>query len=159
MNWDTITNIILVSSFAALAVFAILGLYQWIKRKSLKKVDRPLLAMLVPLVLMAITYFIFDHFLIWNTRPDGSGEPSFPSSHVMVAVTIFLLIAIILPRYIKSQAAYISLDILMLTLAVLVCVGRVLAGKHWLSDVLGAVGFALIFALIYYLIIRKKKHV
>ncbi len=158
MNWDKATDIILIASIASLAVFAIFGLCQWIKRKSIKKVDKELIFMLVPLILMAIVYFIFDKFLIWNTRPDGSGEPSFPSTHVMVVATIFLLIALVLPRYIKSKAACALLDLMMLIFIVLTCVGRVLANKHWTSDVIGALVFSVIFALIYYLIaIRRRK--
>ena len=158
MQWDIATNIILVASLAALAIFAFLALIQWIQRKSLKKVDRPLLLMLVPLLLMVITYFIFDKFLILNTRPDGSGEPSFPSTHVMVVATIFYLIAIILPNYVKSKTACVLLDVLMFILIILVSIGRVFANKHWISDVVGALIFAAIFALIYYLTLRRTKH-
>lgn len=159
MQWPKITDIILIASIAVLGVFAILALCQWIQRKSLKKVDKPLLAMLVPLILMAATYFIFDKFLILNTRPNGSGEPSFPSTHTMVVATIFFCVVLILPRYIKSKAAYIILDILILILLILVCIGRVAANMHWVSDVIGGLAFAAIFTAIYYLIIRRsKKH-
>lgn len=155
MQWDLITNIILVAACATLGVFIILGIYQWITRKSFKKIDPELRWAVVPVALMAITYFVFDHFLIWNTRPDGSGEPSFPSSHVMLVATTFFLVAIILPRYVKSQTARVVIDLLMLALLILVCVGRVLANKHWTSDVIGALIFSLIFATIYYLTLRR----
>ena len=158
MQWSKITDIILIASIAVLGVFAILALCQWIQRKSLKKVDKSLLAMLIPLILMAATYFIFDKFLILNTRPNGSGEPSFPSTHTMVVATIFLCVAIVLPRYIKSKAAVITLDALMLILTILVCIGRVAANMHWVSDVAGGLIFATIFAVIYYLIIRRHKN-
>ena len=158
MQWSKITDIILVASIAVLGVFAVLGLYQWIKRKSLKKVDKPLLAMLIPLVLMAITYFIFDKFLVLNIRPNGSGEPSFPSTHTMVVATIFLLTAIVLPNYIKSNTPRVIMDIVMLLFIALVSVGRVLANMHWVSDVVGGLIFAVIFAVIYYLILRRAKH-
>ena len=157
MQWSKITDIILIAALAVLAVFAILGLCQWIARKSLKKVDKPLLAMLVPLSLMAITYIIFDKFLVLNIRPNGSGEPSFPSTHAMVVATIFFCVALILPRYVKSKVAYIILDFLMLVLLAFVCVGRVAANMHWVSDVVGGLIFAAIFAVIYYLIIRRSK--
>jgi len=158
MQWGSITNIILAASFADLAVFAILGLYQLIKRKSLKKVDRELLWAILPLVLMAITYIVFDKFFILNVRPDGSGEPSFPSTHAMVVATIFFITAIILPKYIKSKTACAILDLMMVALLVFVCVGRVLANMHWISDVIGGLVFATIFATIYYLIIRRYKN-
>lgn len=158
MQWSKITDIILIASIAVLGVFAILGFCQLVRRKSLKKVDKPLLAMLIPLVLMAITYFIFDKFLVLNIRPNGSGESSFPSTHTMVVATIFLLTAIILPNYIKSKTARIILDTIMLLFIILVSVGRVLANMHWVSDVVGGLIFAVIFATIYYLTLRRVKH-
>ena len=106
---------------------------------------------------MAITYFIFDKFLIISTRPNGSGESSFPSTHVMVVATIFFLVAIILPRYIRSKAACIVLDIIMFASIILTCFGRVLANMHWITDVIGAIAFSVVFAAIYYLIIKKPK--
>ena len=158
MQWNKISDIILAASIAILAVFAIFGLYQWISRKSLKKVDKPLLWLMLPLTLMAINYVVFDKFLIWNTRPNGSGEPSFPSTHTMVVATIFFCVAILLPRYVKSRAIRIIIVLLMLTLLTLVCVGRVAANMHWVSDVIGGLIFAAIFAIIYYLIIRRYKN-
>lgn len=159
MNWDKITDIILFASIALLGVFALLGLYQWITRKSLKKVDRNLLAFFVPLILMVITYLIFDKLFILNTRPDGSGEPSFPSSHAMAVTTIFMLIALNLPTYIRQKPLRVVLYILMFALTILVAIGRVLADKHWASDVLAGLVFAGIFILVYYLIIRRTKNV
>jgi undecaprenyl-diphosphatase len=112
----------------------------------------------IPLILMAVTYVVFDKFLVLNTRPDGSGEASFPSTHVMVVGTIFLLAAIALPRYIKSKATCAILDIIMLALFALTAYGRIAANMHWLSDVVAGAVFAAVFGLIYYLIIRKPKH-
>lgn len=155
MKWDLITNIILGTAIAVLGLFACLGIYQWISSKSFKKIDPELRWAIVPIALMAITYFVFDHVFIWNTRPDGSGEPSFPSSHVMLVATTFFLTAIILPRYVKQQSHRIFIDVMMLILLVFVCFGRVLANKHWTSDVEGALIFSLIFATIYYLILRR----
>ena len=159
MNWSKATDIALIAALATFAVFAVLGLYQWISRKSLKKVDKPLVKTLVPFALMAATYFVFDKILIWNTRPDGSGEPSFPSSHVMVVATIFALVAINLPRYIAKKPLRIVLYCIMAALTIFTAVGRVAADKHWISDVIGAFIFAGIFVAIYYLIARKDlKH-
>lgn len=157
MQWEKITDIILIAALALLGVFAILGLTEWIRRKSLKKVDRELLAMLPSLVLMAATYFIFDKLLILNTRPNGSGEPSFPSSHTMATTTIFLMAIIALPKYVKNQPLRIILDVVMLILIALVSVGRVAANMHWASDVIAALIFSVIFAALYLLILKLKK--
>lgn len=156
MKWELITNITLLLSFATLAIFIILALVQLFSRKTLRKVDRPLLLMPIPLVLMAVTYFIFDKLIILNTRPNGSGEPSFPSTHTMVVATIFSLVAIILPNYIKSKALLVVLYILMLALIIITSIGRVLANMHWTSDVIAALVFAAIFATIYFFLLKKS---
>lgn len=157
MQWELITNIILIISIITMGVFFVLALYQWITRGSIKKVDHRLLWLPLPLILMVITYFIFDKFLILNTRPDGSGEPSFPSTHVMVVTTIFFLVTLILPHYVKNKTIRLILEILMVVLTGLTCTGRILAGKHWVMDVLGGIAFAFVFSEIYYIIIKKDK--
>ncbi|MBQ2672948.1 phosphatase PAP2 family protein [Candidatus Saccharibacteria bacterium] len=157
MQWDLITNIILISSLLTLATFAIVALVQWTNRKSFMKIDRVLRWIPLPLALMTIVYFIFDKLIILNTRPDGSSEPSFPSTHVMVVTTIFFIVITILPKYIHSKVARVILDILMAILISLTCTGRVLANMHWPIDVFGGVAFAIIFTEIYYIVAKTKK--
>lgn len=77
MEWSKITDIILAAALLLVGVFGVLGVCQWYKRKSLKKVDRELLAFVPSLGVMAAVYFFFDKVLVLNTRPDGSGEPIF----------------------------------------------------------------------------------
>ena len=155
MEWKIITDVILAISFIALAAFIVLGIYQWVTRKSLKKVDKRLLWLPLPLALMAITYFVFDKIWILNTRPNGSGEPSFPSTHVMVVATIFFRTTINLAKYVKNAIARVIIEIAMVVLLSLVCMGRVLSDMHWVSDVIGALVFAFIFSEIYYFVIHK----
>ena len=155
MQWEKVSDISLITSLIVLAVFAGLGLYQWITRKSLKKVDHPLLAMIVPLVLMVAVYIIFGRFIILATRPNGSGESSFPSTHTMIVTTIFFMVMIALPRYVHSKALRIILDFVMLMLISLTAAGRVFSNMHHLTDVLGALGFSIVFTGIYYLISKE----
>ena len=123
--------------------------------QTLKKVDKPLLFMPIPLALMAIVYFVFDKLIVVNTRPNGSGEPSFPSTHTMVTATIFFCVAVILPKYVKNKIFLTVIYLLMLVLIAGVSVGRVLANMHWVTDVIAGLIFALGFAIIYWLILRK----
>ena len=155
MNWDKATDIMVYTAIATAGVLAVLAIYQWITRKSFKKIDKALLALIVPAVLVVITYFLFDHVFIWNTRPDGSGEASFPSTHTMITATIFFCTAIILPCYIKKKPLLIFLDIIMLAFVILVPVGRVLANKHWISDCIGALIFAAVFTGTYYFTLKN----
>ena len=156
MQWDLITNIILISSIITLAVFAALGVYQWVTRRSIKKVDPELLWFPLPMALVALTYLIFEIFPV-NVRPDGSGESSFPSTHVMVVTTIFFVVMIILPRYVKNRTIRIILNIIMVALIGLTTYGRVAANKHWVIDVIGGVAFAFAFSEIYYYAYKKFK--
>ncbi|MBQ9018637.1 phosphatase PAP2 family protein [Candidatus Saccharibacteria bacterium] len=160
MQWEKVTDIILITSLAVLAVFACLGLYQWITRKSLKKVDRTLLAFIPTMLLLVAIYIIFDKFIILSTRPDGSGKPSFPSSHTMAVATIFFCTMLALPRYVKKRSLRVLLDVVMAILISLTATGRVLSNKHWPTDVICGLVFAIVLSGIYGLISHKrsKKH-
>lgn len=157
MEWKTITDVILVTSFVTLGVFVLLALYQWISRKSIKKIDKRLLWMPLPLALMTLTYIIFDKLVVLDVRPNGSGEPSFPSTHVMVVSTIFFLTTMVLPKYVSSKVARIILELIMVVLISLTCIGRVMSNMHRPLDVVGGLAFAFIFTEIYYYAVHWKK--
>lgn len=155
--WELITNIILILAFIIVGIFACLGLYQWIKRKSFKKIDKQLRWMPIPLALMVAVYFIFDKLIVLSTRPNGSGEPSFPSTHVMVVATVFFITTIVIPKYIKNKTVRIILELLMVVGLALTCVGRVMANLHWPLDIIGGIAFAFVFSEIYFEIIKNRK--
>ena len=155
MDWDKATDIMVATAIATSIIFFVMGVTQWFKRKSFKKIDKPLLALIVPYVLVAITYIVFDYIFILNTRPDGSGEASFPSTHTLITTTFFLCAAIAIPYYVKQKSIIALLDVIMLASIILVPVGRVLANKHWVSDCIGALIFSVIFAGIYLIIVKK----
>ncbi|MBR6505244.1 phosphatase PAP2 family protein [Candidatus Saccharibacteria bacterium] len=157
MQWEKATDIILITALLVLGVFAALGLYQLITRKSFKKVDRNLLAFIPTFLIMAIIYIVFEKFLVINVRPDGSGEPSFPSTHTMIVATVFFITMLNLKKYVRQKPLRIILDIVMLILIPLTAVGRVLANKHWPTDVLGGIIFSMILATIYYVIAKPSK--
>ena len=154
MNWDKATDIMVAAAVATAIIFFMMGVTQWIKRKSFKKIDKTLLALIAPYALMAITYVVFDYIFVLNTRPDGSGEASFPSTHTMITATVFFCAAIALPKYIKQKSLVAFLDLVMLAFVILVPVGRVLANKHWVSDCIGGLIFAAIFAAIYFVLLK-----
>lgn len=156
MQWELITNIILVLSIITLAVFVGLGIYQLITRRSIKKIDPELLWLPLPLILLAITYLLFEIFPV-NVRPNGSGESSFPSTHVMIVTTIFFIVMAILPHYVKNKTVRIILNIIMVLLIGLTSVGRVNANMHWVIDVIGGIAFAFAFSEIYYFAYKKFK--
>ena len=160
--WELITNIVLILSLITLGAFAVLGLIQWLKRKSFVKIDKQIRYMPLPLALMVIVYLVFDKLLpkffdFMPTRPNDSGEPSFPSTHVMIVATIFFITTIILPKYIKNKTIRIILELLMVVGLALTCTGRVMANMHTPVDVLGGIAFAFIFSEIYFQFIKPRK--
>ena len=79
--------------FLVIAVFAFIGFYQLIKRKSLMKVDKDLYALAITYVFTFALYIFFDKVLVINLRPiimagESIAEPSFPSSHTLLAVSV-----------------------------------------------------------------------
>jgi undecaprenyl-diphosphatase len=61
---------------------------------------------------------------------------SFPSGHAIMAVTFFGLIVYILSHTIQSQALFIILTILLITLILLIGFSRVYLRVHYASDVM-----------------------
>lgn len=156
--WLILTDVIGLASIAVAALFVGLALKQWISRRHFRAIDRELRWALLPAGLVAATYFFFEKVWVVHTRPPESGaplEPSFPSTHTLVAATIFFMTIIILPRYVHSRRLRLVLDLVMLAATVLIAVGRVLAHMHWPSDVVGGLLFAALFAAIYALILRR----
>lgn len=154
-TWLTITDVIVGLALICLGLFGILFLYQWFTRKSFRKIDPELRWALVPLALMFITFIIFEKIWVVDVRPNGSGEPSFPSTHTMLAATVFFITIVALPRYLRDKKLRIVIDILMIAAVILVAVGRVLANMHWPTDVVAGILFSAIFAIIYELILRR----
>ena len=132
--------------------FAMLGLAQWIKRKSLLKVDRSLLALGGFYVVVLVAYIFFEIVVI-NYRPvllGGYLEVSYPSSTTM-------LVMCVMPAAMMQLHARIENDVfrrcVMISIAVFIVfmvIGRLVSGVHWLSDIIGgaliSAGIVMIYA-------------
>lgn len=123
------------------AGFALLGVLQLIKRKSIAKVDSSLIALGGFYVMIIAVYVIFEVFAV-NYRPvliDGALEASYPSSHTMLALCIIPTAMMQLKDRIENDTAR---KVVLSALAVLIAfllVGRLLSGVHWLTDIIGGV--------------------
>lgn len=144
--------------FIIVGVYGLIGIYQLFKRKSLFKVDREIIGLGILYVLMISVYLIFDKIAI-NYRPiiiDGELEPSFPSSHTMLAICTCVSSLMVYKKYVPSKFNYLVLfsTVLLLTLVFL---GRTISGVHWISDILGGVIISLTLLTYFYTIIKWKK--
>lgn len=128
-------------ALAVVLVYALIGLYQLIKRKSLFKIDKEFYLLAMFYVTVLILYVLFDKFII-NYRPvliDGVLEPSFPSSHTMLALCVCGS-GIIMNNKLFSKVKNIKLvNICLMILMIAILVGRTISGVHWLTDIIGGV--------------------
>ena len=107
MLWYNITDWLGVAAVLTGFVFAVTGLVQLIKRRSLLKVDREILA-LGGLYIVVIGLYLFFENVIINYRPiimpdNTSPEASFPSSHTMLVCVIMGSAAMLINRYIINK--------------------------------------------------------
>ena len=118
--------------------FAILGLVQWIKRKSLLKVDRSLLA-LGGFYMVVLVAYIFFEVVVINYRPvllGGYLEASYPSSTTMLAMCVMPAAMMQLNARIKNDVFRRCVMILIAVFTAFMVIGRLLSGVHWLTDII-----------------------
>jgi len=124
---------------AAAFVFAVLGLTQWIKRKSLLKVDIDILLLGGFYLAVMAVYLLFE-FVVINCRPvliDGYLEASYPSSTTMLVLCVMPTAAMQLNKRIKKQTVKLCVIIAITAFTVFMIVGRIFSGVHWITDIIG----------------------
>ena len=143
MIWYKITNYLGYLAILSGLIFAGIGCKQLIERKSLRQVDKPILALGGLFVLLGVIYVLFEKAVV-NCRPvlmEGETVPeaSFPSSHTVLAMVIFGAVAMILADYVKDKKTAGLLQNVCLILMVVAVIGRLISGVHWFTDILGGV--------------------
>ena len=141
--WYNVTEWLGVAAILTAFGFMIYGLIQFIKRKSLFKVDKKIL-LLGGLYAAAIGIYVLFENMIVNYRPiimpcGVSPEASFPSSHTMIVCVIMGSAMILIGQYIKRKPWR---KVLLLSSAVVIAttaVGRLISGVHWFTDILGGI--------------------
>ena len=86
--------------------FGVLGVAEWIARKSIKKVDAEILLSGAFYVVLGIVYVLFEIFVI-NERPVALSdvpEASYPSSHTVLALSVFLAAIAVWRRLLPDAA-------------------------------------------------------
>ena len=134
--------------------FAILGLVQWIRRKSLLKVDGSILALGGFYIVVIAVYTLFEIVVI-NYRPtliDGYLEASYPSSTTMLVMCVMPAAMVELRTRVKNFALKQCIMVLISTFTVFMVLGRILSGVHWITDIIGGALFSTAVVLMYYAI-------
>ena len=160
MLWYDITDILGLVAITVVAVFAVLGAIQLIKRKSIKKVDMKILTLGGLYAVMMLFYVLFEVVII-NYRPiimPDSTEPeaAFPSSHTMLVCVIMCSAVMVMKDYIKNAHLRLALQIVSAVIVAVTVVGRLLSGVHWLTDVFGGVLISITLLSIFKALIEPK---
>ncbi|MBQ6670504.1 MAG: phosphatase PAP2 family protein [Firmicutes bacterium] len=121
--------------------FAALGIMELVAKKSIGKVSNGILMLGALYVAVAVFYVLFNKVIV-NYRPvleDGALEASYPSSHTMLAVCVFISAAVQISRG-RGAAAFKKIcRTVFWALAVIMVVGRTISGVHWFTDIIGGV--------------------
>lgn len=157
--WYKLTQALGYVAILFVAAFAILGFIQLIKRKSLLKVDKNLLILGLVYILLVLLYVLFEK-VPFNYRPvildPAEGlEPSYPSTHTLLILTVFGTAIQLAGSYIKNPKLLLSAKILALVIMGLTIVGRLVCGVHWFTDIVGGVLLSLFLISLYKELIRK----
>ena len=154
VNWIlyTVTDWLGLVPIAVALGFAILGLVQLIKRKSLWKVDYSILALGVFYIVVMASYIFFEIVVI-NYRPtliDGYLEASYPSSTTMLVMCVMPTAAIQLNVRIKNTVFRRCAVIIIVVFTAFMVIGRLISGVHWISDIIGGALLSAGLVIIYY---------
>lgn len=116
--------------------FGILGFKQWLQRKSLREVERSLLA-LGGFYIVIMAAYVFFEICVINYRPvmiDGILEASYPSSTTLLVLCVMPTVPMYLGARLKKQT-----NCLIKLFVVFMVMSRLVSGVHWFSDIVGSI--------------------
>lgn len=140
--------------------FGCVGAVQLFKGKSLAAVDRKIVCLGVFYIVVIALYAAFTKIPV-SFRPvleaDGTLETSFPSSHTILAVCVFITACSqsVLDKLEKKQARTTRV-LLGIVLPIAMIVSRLLSGIHWFTDIVAGVLLSFALVCVYKGVIESK---
>lgn len=119
--------------------FAVLGLVQWIRRKSLSRVDFSILALGGFYIAVMAAYLLFEKVVV-NYRPvliQGYLEVSYPSSTTLLVMCVMPTASMQLRRRLKRPLLRRWVVGAIGAFTIFMVVGRLISGVHWITDIIG----------------------
>ena len=119
--------------------FGILGLVQWIKRKSIRKVDHNILILGGFYIVTIAAYLLFESVVI-NYRPvliNGYLEASYPSSTTLLVMCVMPTAVMQFNSRIRNKLLRNIVAATLVAFIAFMAIGRLLSGVHWFTDIVG----------------------
>lgn len=121
--------------------FGVLGAVQLFRRKSLRKVDPDIVLLGVYYILVIAAYLFFEMVPL-NYRPiliDGALEASYPSSTTLLVLSVMPTLKYQADRRIAGKPLRKTAVVFSFVFSAFMVIGRLVAGVHWATDIIGAV--------------------
>ncbi len=160
--WYDITKILGVVAILIAVGYGVVGLIQFIKRKSILKVDKEILLLGSFYVVVMALYAFFEKCII-NYRPiltDGALEASYPSSHTLMTVCVCISAIMVNKRLFSKYNITKYMNIACIVMTIVMVVGRLLSGVHWFTDIIGGILISAALLMTFYTLldyIKKEK--
>ncbi|MEE0830131.1 MAG: phosphatase PAP2 family protein [Longicatena sp.] len=142
-------------------VYALIGCYQLIKRKSIFKFDYNLLILGFYYVLLLGVYLLFEVIPV-NYRPiliNGALEVSYPSSTTLLVLCIMKTFAYNIKIYLNDKQSKRIIISLTMIYSIFMIIIRILSKVHWITDIIGAIllSNALYYLYQYFILIKLNR--
>ena len=141
MNIYNITDWLGLVPIFVCVMFGIMGLIQLIQRRSLRKVDYDIIILGIYYVIVIAAFILFEMIPI-NYRPiliEGVMEASYPSSTTLLVLSVMPTFIFQANRRLKNEVRKKMITISTMVFSVFMVIGRLIAGVHWFTDIVGGV--------------------
>ena len=157
--WYNMTEYLGYIALSTIAIYGLIGLIQFIKRKNILKVDKEIITLGIFYIIVIGVYILFEKVVV-NYRPiliDGIKEASYPSSHTLLTICLCTSAVIINNKLYKTKLTkYINL--LLIVVMSVTTIGRLLSGVHWFTDIIGGILISSALLTSFYTIINKNNN-
>ena len=151
MTVYTITDWLGLVPIAVCMGFGMVGVFQLIRRKSLLMVDPDIILLGLFYILVILAYLVFEMVPV-NYRPiliGGALEASYPSSTTLLVLSVMPTLKFQIDRRAEKPLIRNAAGVFAIMFSAFMVIGRLIAGVHWATDIIGAIFLSMGLFLLY----------